>query len=305
LGTPSCLNSHGGHVSCARDGSCDGRGLGPQQPLNVRNCLPVTCPRAWIRHTVTMRVSLDDTHTHMHARTHTPPSSHVHHVRDGPPRGRSRNANTSCPWVTNARTFVACALQDAADGLDVVGGDHAPLTHAVQVQLKLKPPLTHSRTPVICETDHGAPHTRTPHTCDIPCIACLRYCSQSTASFNLHDALSSALGCFGSRVSRVLYSHFFLPCNCHQIFRCDIDCAKDPNNCISETLYKQQADAMVAQDFVKFGYDAIHMDDCVSWQYPIRPRYNKLEHGGSLATCADPTAYHAETCSRIRPSILP
>jgi hypothetical protein len=53
--------------------------------------------------------------------------------------------------------------------------------------------------------------------------------------------------------------------NCHQIFRCDIDCAKDPNNCISETLYKQQADAMVAQDFVKFGYDAIHMDDCVSW----------------------------------------
>ena len=47
-----------------------------------------------------------------------------------------------------------------------------------------------------------------------------------------------------------------------EIFRCNVDCEKDPANCISERLYKEQADAIVAQGFLSVGYNAIHMDDC-------------------------------------------
>jgi hypothetical protein len=186
----------------------------------------------------------------------------VHHVRDGPltgERGRSRNAITSCPWVTNARTFVACALQDAADGLDVVGGDYAPLTHAVQVQLKT--PCTHSR--ITSETDSSwrSLHSHASHMCHSVHRVPPLLLSDHGVVHSTRFAPSHLPWGVLAHVCCILTSL----ANCHQIFRCDIDCAKDPNNCISETLYKQQADAMVAQDFVKFGYDAIHMDDCVSW----------------------------------------
>lgn len=55
-----------------------------------------------------------------------------------------------------------------------------------------------------------------------------------------------------------------------EIFRCNTDCKNEPNNCISEVLYKQQADAMVEQGFNKFGYNSIHMDDC--WERKVPPR---------------------------------
>lgn len=53
-----------------------------------------------------------------------------------------------------------------------------------------------------------------------------------------------------------------------EIFRCNLATATDnctdpvTTSCISEALYKGQADAMVEQGFAKFGYRSIHMDDC-------------------------------------------
>ena len=44
-----------------------------------------------------------------------------------------------------------------------------------------------------------------------------------------------------------------------EIFRCKIDCAKEPGNCISERLYHEQADAMVSNGFNEVGYATIHM----------------------------------------------
>lgn len=45
-----------------------------------------------------------------------------------------------------------------------------------------------------------------------------------------------------------------------EIFRCDVDCVTNPDNCISEQLYKQTADAMVAGGYVAAGYDTVHID---------------------------------------------
>lgn len=53
-----------------------------------------------------------------------------------------------------------------------------------------------------------------------------------------------------------------------ELFRCNLgsatdDCS-DPSttHCISEALYKGQADALVARGFLSAGYNAIHLDDC-------------------------------------------
>jgi len=55
-----------------------------------------------------------------------------------------------------------------------------------------------------------------------------------------------------------------------EIFRCRIDCDKEPDDCISEKLYRAQADAMVSQGFLEGGYNAIHMDDCWERKVPVR-----------------------------------
>ena len=55
-----------------------------------------------------------------------------------------------------------------------------------------------------------------------------------------------------------------------EIFRCKSDCVAEPENCISEKLYHQQADALVSQGFLAAGYDAIHMDDCWERKVPAR-----------------------------------
>lgn len=62
-----------------------------------------------------------------------------------------------------------------------------------------------------------------------------------------------------------------------EIFRCRIDCASEPDDCISEKLYKSQADAMVDQGFLAAGYSGIHMDDCWEQKEPSRdPATQKL-----------------------------
>jgi len=61
-----------------------------------------------------------------------------------------------------------------------------------------------------------------------------------------------------------------------EIFRCNLatptdDCTNPlTTNCISEALYKGQADAMVSQGFAAAGYASLHMDDC--WEEKNPPR---------------------------------
>ncbi|CAJ1058923.1 alpha-galactosidase A [Xyrichtys novacula] len=51
-------------------------------------------------------------------------------------------------------------------------------------------------------------------------------------------------------------------------FMCNVDCDKDPDNCISERLYMQMADVMVKEGWKDAGYEYICIDDC----WPSRQR---------------------------------
>ena len=52
-------------------------------------------------------------------------------------------------------------------------------------------------------------------------------------------------------------------------FRCNTDCAKDPDNCISESLYKTMADHIAADGYLEAGYNQVSIDDC--WEN-VNPR---------------------------------
>lgn len=45
-------------------------------------------------------------------------------------------------------------------------------------------------------------------------------------------------------------------------FRCNTDCEEDPENCISERLFRAQADMMVVGGYRDAGYEYLMMDDC-------------------------------------------
>eukprot|EP00049_Salpingoeca_infusionum_P009158 m.151714 g.151714 ORF g.151714 m.151714 type:complete len:499 (+) comp14257_c0_seq1:116-1612(+) len=47
-----------------------------------------------------------------------------------------------------------------------------------------------------------------------------------------------------------------------ELFRCDIDCDVEPTHCVNAALYESMADALVSGQFLKAGYDTIHIDDC-------------------------------------------
>ncbi|XP_076359755.1 alpha-N-acetylgalactosaminidase-like [Tachypleus tridentatus] len=47
-------------------------------------------------------------------------------------------------------------------------------------------------------------------------------------------------------------------------FLCNIDCDHDPQNCISERLYKDMADRLVHDGFKELGYEYVNIDDCWS-----------------------------------------
>jgi len=47
-----------------------------------------------------------------------------------------------------------------------------------------------------------------------------------------------------------------------QRFRCNIDCKNDPKNCISERLFMDMADRMVADGYKDAGYEYVNIDDC-------------------------------------------
>ena len=57
-------------------------------------------------------------------------------------------------------------------------------------------------------------------------------------------------------------------------FRCNIDCDHDPDNCISENLYKAMADRMVSDGYKDAGYQYVNIDDC--WQAMQRDKSGKL-----------------------------
>jgi alpha-N-acetylgalactosaminidase len=57
-------------------------------------------------------------------------------------------------------------------------------------------------------------------------------------------------------------------------FRCNIDCKNDPDNCISENLYKTMADLMVSEGYKDAGYQFVNIDDC--WSAKSRDSNGKL-----------------------------
>ncbi|XP_037568676.1 alpha-N-acetylgalactosaminidase-like [Dermacentor silvarum] len=67
-------------------------------------------------------------------------------------------------------------------------------------------------------------------------------------------------------------------------FLCNIDCAKDPQNCIGEQLYKTMADIMATQGYRDAGYQFVNVDDC--WMADerdfdghLRPNATRFPHG--------------------------
>ena len=62
-----------------------------------------------------------------------------------------------------------------------------------------------------------------------------------------------------------------------EIFRCETDCTKHPDTCISDKLYRSQVDGLKDGGFVAAGYTGIHMDDCWERKEPKRdPQTNEL-----------------------------
>ncbi|KAF8790285.1 alpha-N-acetylgalactosaminidase-like [Argiope bruennichi] len=58
-------------------------------------------------------------------------------------------------------------------------------------------------------------------------------------------------------------------------FTCNIDCKNDPENCISEKLYMEMAERMVADGYKDAGYEYINVDDC--WMDMNRDSSDRLK----------------------------
>lgn len=58
-------------------------------------------------------------------------------------------------------------------------------------------------------------------------------------------------------------------------FRCNTDCEKDPDNCISEKLFREMADHMEADGYKDAGYEYINIDDC--WMAKERDEKARLQ----------------------------
>ncbi|KAK7086452.1 hypothetical protein SK128_004219 [Halocaridina rubra] len=58
-------------------------------------------------------------------------------------------------------------------------------------------------------------------------------------------------------------------------FRCNVDCATDPYNCISESLFMTMGDLLVSQGYAALGYNIVSLDDC--WLDDERDADGKLQ----------------------------
>ncbi|XP_043931266.1 alpha-N-acetylgalactosaminidase [Protopterus annectens] len=57
-------------------------------------------------------------------------------------------------------------------------------------------------------------------------------------------------------------------------FRCNIDCKKDPKNCISERLFMDMADRLAHDGWKELGYNYVNIDDC--WMAKRRDASGRL-----------------------------
>ncbi|XP_069087268.1 alpha-N-acetylgalactosaminidase isoform X3 [Pleurodeles waltl] len=57
-------------------------------------------------------------------------------------------------------------------------------------------------------------------------------------------------------------------------FRCNVDCKNDPTNCISEELFLDMADRLVADGWRELGYIYVNIDDC--WMAPQRDEQGRV-----------------------------
>ncbi|KAG5887145.1 hypothetical protein JTB14_024254 [Gonioctena quinquepunctata] len=57
-------------------------------------------------------------------------------------------------------------------------------------------------------------------------------------------------------------------------FRCNTDCKNDPDNCISENLFRTMTDIIVNEGYASVGYEYINVDDC--WLEKERNTYGEL-----------------------------
>lgn len=67
-----------------------------------------------------------------------------------------------------------------------------------------------------------------------------------------------------------------------QTFRCATNCTAAPNACISEQLYRAQADALVSTGLAAAGFASVHLDDCI-----MAPARDPTTH----ELVADPTRF--------------
>ncbi|KAK2528803.1 Gla [Columba guinea] len=58
-------------------------------------------------------------------------------------------------------------------------------------------------------------------------------------------------------------------------FLCGTDCATDPHRCVSERLFVEMADVMVAEGWRDAGYEFVCIDDC--WMAPTRDQQGRLQ----------------------------
>ncbi|OXB57170.1 hypothetical protein ASZ78_000571 [Callipepla squamata] len=57
-------------------------------------------------------------------------------------------------------------------------------------------------------------------------------------------------------------------------FLCGTDCAAEPDRCVSERLFAEMADVMVAEGWKEAGYEFVCIDDC--WMAPTRDEQGRL-----------------------------
>ncbi|XP_022098907.1 alpha-N-acetylgalactosaminidase-like isoform X2 [Acanthaster planci] len=58
-------------------------------------------------------------------------------------------------------------------------------------------------------------------------------------------------------------------------FRCNTDCKRYPNDCVSEKLVKEMADRMVEDGYKDVGYEYVNLDDC--WSAKERDTQGRLQ----------------------------
>jgi len=61
-----------------------------------------------------------------------------------------------------------------------------------------------------------------------------------------------------------------------QVFRCKVDCRSEPNDCVSEDLFLQQAKHLSKDGYLDAGYERVHIDDCWTQKSGRDPTTHKL-----------------------------